>query len=175
MKKQATTKSIKAAAAKATAVKKDKKVKKADLTKVGKNKPAKKVKDETKKVKKADLTKVGKKDLKEKAKVKPMKEKTGTANAYEFAKHLIETKQMKKPTDAAARKLNIGDVIEVFYSDQKKGVLEVVVKSAYAGEDIFNVATVSEAQWGTRVNRMWQVNSDLWRKVGTMKLKFCKD
>lgn len=89
--------------------------------------------------------------------------------------HAWALANIKKPTDAAARKLVIGDVIEVFYADDTKPVIEVVVKSCDRDEDIFGVATVMQVSWGTRQMDMTKVNSDMWRKIGTMKFKLTKD
>lgn len=86
--------------------------------------------------------------------------------AYAWAKC-----NMRKPTKADARKLRIGDVIEVFYDDDKRSIAEVVVEACAANGDIWDVKTISESKWNARRRDDYarSVNSDYWRKIGTLK------
>lgn len=191
----------KAAAAKVSASNKaSKKVKKVNLAEVGKKKPGRKAKDEDKK-KKVNLTEVvakkrGRKSNAEKAaeqaaidkaaqkalakatklaeKVngdEPKKRKGSKVSAYDWA-----LANIKKPNDAAARKLQPGDVIEVFYSDAEKPTVEVVIASCERNETIYDVITVMQEKWQAgRVTSLTKVNSDMWRKIGTLAFKIKKD
>lgn len=130
-----------------------------------KNKAAKNVKKVA--AKKVVVKPVAKKEVA----AKPVAKKANvvTMSAYESAVAMF-----KEPSAAAARKLLIGDVIEVFYADAKEPTIEVVVKCAETGEDIFDVATVMQEKWGTRSMSMTKVNSSMWRKIGTMQFKVSK-
>lgn len=109
--------------------------------------------------------------VKKEVAAKPVAKKANvvTMSAYQKAVAMF-----KEPSAAAARKLLIGDVIEVFYADAKEPSIEVVVKCAETGEDIFDVATVMQEKWGTRSMSMTKVNSSMWRKIGTMQFKVSK-
>lgn len=173
------------------------KAKKVNLAEVGKNKPGRKAKDEGKK-KKIDLSQVAPKKrgrpsnaelaaraaLEAKGAAKqakkadapkkvdaPKKAAAKKTCAYEWAEANI-----KRPTKAAARALVIGDVIEIFYKDEAKASVEVVVASCGKSEDIDQVFTVPQEKWQAgRVEHLTKVNSDMWRKIGTMKFKVSKD
>lgn len=192
----------KAAAAKVNASNKaNKKVKKVNLAEVGKKKPGRKAKDEDKKKKvnlvEASAKKRGRKSNAEKAAeqaaidkaakkaldratklaqkangdAEPKKRKGSKVSAYDWA-----LANIKKPNDAAARKLQPGDVIEVFYNDSDKPTVEVVVASCERNETIYDVITVMQEKWQAgRVTSLTKVNSDMWRKIGTLAFKVKKD
>jgi hypothetical protein len=124
--------------------------------------------------KKASAAKKAPKEKEVKAKkekeVKAPKAKAAAAqSAYDWA-----VANIKKPSDAAARKLIVGDVIECFYNDDPKPRVEVVICSADKGEDIYDVLTVPQEKWGTRTASLTKVNTDMWRLVGTMKFSVKK-
>lgn len=81
---------------------------------------------------------------------------------------------MRKPTKAMARALIIGDVIEAYYNDDVKPVLHVVVQPCESDEDIYRVRTVSKDAWnsGKKCRGPHSLNTDYWKKVGTMKFAF---
>jgi hypothetical protein len=92
-------------------------------------------------------------------------------NAYAWAEA-----NLKKPTKADARKLRIGDVIEIFYNDDKSPVAEVVIEACAADGDIWDVKTISETKWNSRKRDDYarSVNSDYWRLIGTLKFSIEK-
>ena len=130
-------------------------------------------KNAVKKVAAKNVKKVAAKKVvvKKEVAAKPVAKK---ANVVKMSAYESAVAMFKEPSAAAARKLLIGDVIEVFYADAKEPSIEVVVKCAETGEDIFDVATVMQEKWGTRSMSMTKVNSSMWRKIGTMQFKVSK-